>query len=474
MRRIRKCAVLGRVTFNKIIPFLNIDQMCDVLVSASVALAPTKFGILKRLSDFYEIVTPTLDHEVWGATMGLKINSDSVAAILRGTYGVSDSVLCTTSTTCKYAILAGLRALADSNLITQESNWKLPECYKDRVGIVYSTSFGQYDQIIQSLDLQIKADTVRDTVDRVCNLLDASDVPTSLGDEIRAHFAPNARSKLALQMLLTANVQLAQLVGAKGPNTLTSNSCASTVFGLHIAHNFLKCGDADIIVVIGSDLPISNQTGITKSFGDLKVASRRSTAMTPFSKDNDGFIFGEAALCIVLESPRSSRQCQKVARVLNVQTANSAYHGTRLDALHITNVLRMCILKVCASEGVDLKTFAERCVYVSHETCTQLCGAVEVAALRGVFSDHLSSVIVANSKQFTGHTMGACLEDVFAIMCLSEQKVPTGNVSDILPEYSDLNLGVDHQKKDIEYVVHASFGIGSHVSVIIYGRPHMS
>ena len=139
-------------------------------------------------------------------------------------------------------------------------------------------------------------------------------------------------------------------------------------------------------------------------------------------------IVGMGAAAFVVESAQAARErgLQPICEVLGAVTANSAFHGTRLDVDHIAQMMERVVAQA-ESRGVDRHEIAASTVFVSHETYTPARGgsaAAEINALRSTFGPQADSIVITNTKGFTGHAMGAGIEDVVAIKALETGIVP--------------------------------------------------
>ena len=139
-------------------------------------------------------------------------------------------------------------------------------------------------------------------------------------------------------------------------------------------------------------------------------------------------ILGMGAVGIVVESAAAARErgVTPICDVLGAVTANSAFHGTRLDVEHIGEVME-AVVRQAEARGVTRGEIAPKTVFVSHETYTPARGgsaAAEIHALRRVFGDQADEVVIANTKGMTGHAMGVGLEDVVAVKVLETGLVP--------------------------------------------------
>ena len=158
-----------------------------------------------------------------------------------------------------------------------------------------------------------------------------------------------------------------------------------------------------------------------------------------------------------------------ICEVLGAVTANSAFHGTRLDVEHIGGVMEK-LLEQAEARGVDRHAIAANTVFVSHETYTPARGgsaSAEIHALRRVFGPDADALVITNTKGFTGHAMGAGIEDVVAIKALETgvvPPVPNYKVPD--PELGHLNLSTGGSYP-VQYALRLGAGFGSQIAMTL-------
>ncbi|MEI2825286.1 MAG: hypothetical protein V9F04_02010 [Dermatophilaceae bacterium] len=163
------------------------------------------------------------------------------------------------------------------------------------------------------------------------------------------------------------------------------------------------------------------------------------------------------------------RGIQPICEVLGTVIANSAFHGSRLDVNHIGGVMETLVSQV-EQRGVDRHEIADKLVFISHETYTPARGgsaAAEINALRGAFGADAGKIVIANTKGFTGHAMGAGIEDVVAIKALETGIVPpVPNYKEPDPDLGVLNLSTGGPYP-IRYALRLAAGFGSQVAMTL-------
>ncbi len=195
-------------------------------------------------------------------------------------------------------------------------------------------------------------------------------------------------------------------------------------------------------------------------------------AAIPFDRRRHGLIMGMGAASLVVESAEAARErgIQPICEVLSAVTANSAFHGTRLDVQHIGQVMEDLVGQAESCAGIQRQQLAPQMVFVSHETYTPARGgsaSAEVHALRHVFGDGADQIVVANTKGLTGHAMATGIEDVLAVKALETGLVPpVANFKEVDPELGLLNLSKGGSYP-VQYALHLGAGFGSQISMML-------
>ncbi|MBI4656969.1 MAG: acyltransferase domain-containing protein, partial [Elusimicrobia bacterium] len=283
-----------------------------------------------------------------------------------------------------------------------------------------------------------------------------------------------------LKVIPIADSQFAQWVGAKGPIIHLSAACSSTTQSVHVAESWIRSGKAKRVIIIAGD-DITNEIvsewtmpGFVAS-GTATTKDKISEAALPFDRRRHGLIVGSGAVGMVIEDETliKARGMKPLARLLLSDAANSAYHVTRLDTAHVAQVMSNFLAKIERIYGLDRRNFAPKTLFISHETYTPARGgsaSAEVQALKKAFGPDADKVIVSNVKGFTGHTMGASLEEVVAVRALNTGIAPPiANYKEPDPELSGINLSKGG-KYDFEYALRFAAGFGSHMAMSFMQR----
>jgi 3-oxoacyl-(acyl-carrier-protein) synthase/NAD(P)-dependent dehydrogenase (short-subunit alcohol dehydrogenase family)/acyl carrier protein len=281
--------------------------------------------------------------------------------------------------------------------------------------------------------------------------------------------------RFLLRTLAMGHSQFAEFIGARGPNTQINSACASTTQAVSLAEDWIRAGRCRRVIVISADDVTSDHS--IEWFGAGFLASGAAAtdevveeAATPFDRRRHGLIVGMGAAGLVVESAEAARErgIQPICEVLSTVTANSAFHGTRLDVQHIGQMMENLVSQAESLHGISRQQIAPHTVFVSHETYTPARGgsaSAEINALRRVFGDAADQIVIANTKGQTGHAMATGIEDVLAVKALETGLVPpVANFKEVDPELGTLNLSKGGGYP-IEYAVRLGAGFGSQISM---------
>ncbi|MEM7417348.1 MAG: beta-ketoacyl-ACP synthase II [Gemmatimonadota bacterium] len=249
----------------------------------------------------------------------------------------------------------------------------------------------------------------------------------------------------------------------RGPNYATVSACASSAHAIGDAMRHIRHGDADAMVAGGGEATITPMT--FAGFSSMKAMSTRNDdpagASRPFSADRDGFVMGEGAGAVVLESLEHAQA--RGAEILGEIVG----YGLSADAHHITApppgghgaqaAMRMAMKYAGAS--------AEDVAYVNAHGTSTMADAIETDAIKAVLGDHAYEMVVGSTKSMTGHLLGAAgaLEAIISLqVCRTGQIPPTINFSTPDPE---CDLEYAHGgviERPVDLALSNSFGFGGH------------
>ncbi|HAN38075.1 MAG TPA: beta-ketoacyl-[acyl-carrier-protein] synthase II [Chitinophagaceae bacterium] len=265
--------------------------------------------------------------------------------------------------------------------------------------------------------------------------------------------------------------QISMRHNLRGPNFAVVSACASSTNAIMEAYNLLRLGKADIILTGGSEAVIS-EAGVG-GFNAMKAMSERNddpaTASRPYDKDRDGFVMGEAAGMLVLETLDHA-----LARGANI-LCEIAGAGATADAHHITaphpEGLGARNVMLSALEDAGMK--AEEIDYINtHGTSTPLGDIAEVKAIVQVFGEHAYNLNISATKSMTGHCLGAAgvVEAIACIKSVMHDIVPpTINHFTDDPELdARLNFTFNKaQQRTVNAALSNTFGFGGHNACVI-------
>jgi 3-oxoacyl-[acyl-carrier-protein] synthase II len=277
---------------------------------------------------------------------------------------------------------------------------------------------------------------------------------------------PGRVSPFFIPMMISdmAAGQVSIQFGLKGPNFCTVSACASGAHAIGESLRLLMAGDADVILAGGSEATITPMA--LSGFGNARTLSTRNDdpprASRPFDQDRDGFVIGEGAGMLVLETEAHAR-----ARNAKVICELSGY-GASGDAYHMTspsedgNGAARAMMRALEDAGMSPTEIA----YINaHGTSTPTGDPVEVKAVKSVFGDHAHKLMMSSTKSMTGHLLGAAggLEAVITAFAIQRGVVPPTINLEHPDSQCDLDL-VPNQARahDLKGALSNSFGFGGH------------
>ncbi|HQN07473.1 MAG TPA: SDR family NAD(P)-dependent oxidoreductase [Thermoanaerobaculia bacterium] len=403
------------------------------------------------------------------------------------------------------AIAAGLEALHDAGIplvmryktttkgTKLPERWVLPEALQDDTGIVFASAFPGYDSFAERLrgyfldherrerltDLEALRATLAGKGASAEALAELDGRIADLKGLIeREHYTFDRR--FLFQILSMGHSQFAELIGARGPNTQVNAACSSTTQAVTIAEDWIRAGRARRVLVIAADDATSDQmmewigAGFVAT-GAAALDEKVEDAALPFDRRRHGMVIGMGAIGLVVEGAEAARErgITPACRLLSAVTANSAFHGTRLDVNHISQVMETLVSQAERKWGVDRHAIAPKMIFVSHETYTPARGgsaSAEIFALRGTFGASVDSIVMANTKGFTGHPMAVGIEDALAVKMLETGIVPPiPNFREVDPELGPLHLSKGG-RYDRDYTLRLAAGFGSQIAMTLLER----
>lgn len=278
------------------------------------------------------------------------------------------------------------------------------------------------------------------------------------------HKGPNKISPFMIPMLITnmAPGNIAMTVGAKGMNIAVTSACASGTHAVGVALDYIRSGRATAVITGGAEASIT-PLGIS-GFTALKALSTRNddptTASRPFNAQRDGFVMGEGAGLLLLESLESAleRNAPIYAEVVGFGATDDAYHMTAPDekCTGMLGAMKMAL--------DDANITPSQVQYINaHGTSTQLNDMLETKAIKMLFGDYAYKLAISSNKSQLGHLLGAAggIELAITAKAIQQGIAPaTMNLTE-----ADPNCDLDYvpntpRTLPIEYALSNSFGFG--------------
>lgn len=336
----------------------------------------------------------------------------------------------------QYALVAAEEAFNDSGLDVEKLD-------KDRAGVIFGSGIGG----LETFQIEVLNFAAGDGTPKFNPFF----IPKMIGDIAAGHISIK--------------------YGFRGPNFGTVSACASSTNAIIDAFNYIRLGHADIMITGGSEaaVTIAGMGG----FNALHALSTRNddpkTASRPMDKDRDGFVLGEGAGALVLESYEHA-----IARGATIYCEIGG-GGMSADAHHITaphpeglgakNVMLNCLrdagLKPEDVDGVNM-----------HGTSTPLGDIAESKAILAVFGEHAYTMNLNSTKSMTGHLLGAAgaIETIASILSIKHGIVPPtiNHFTDDEEIDAKLNFTFNKaQKRDMKVVMSNTFGFGGHNACVL-------
>jgi 3-oxoacyl-[acyl-carrier-protein] synthase II len=275
--------------------------------------------------------------------------------------------------------------------------------------------------------------------------------------------------------MLTINLAAGQIsikYGAKGPNSAVSTACATGSHSIGDAFKIIQRGDADAVIAGGTEAVITPMA--VGGFNAMKALSTRNDepekASRPFDVDRDGFVIGEGAGIIILESLHHAMD--RGAKIY----AEIVGYGMTADAYHITapspggEGAARCMTLALKDSGIG---HSEVDYINAHGTSTKYGDEIESQAIKAVFGEHAYKVAISSTKSMIGHLLGAAggVEAVLSVLSIvNDMAPPTINLDNPDPE-CDLDYVPNKARKlKINYALSNSFGFGGTNACLLFKK----
>lgn len=280
---------------------------------------------------------------------------------------------------------------------------------------------------------------------------------------------PKRVSPFFIPMMIAnmASGHVSILFGAKGPNTTAVTACATGTHSIGDSYKLIQRGDADVMICGGAEATI-RPTGMA-GFCSMRAMSTRNDepekASRPFDLERDGFVMGEGAGILILESLEHAqkRGAKIYGEIIGYGLSGDAHHMTEPDPSGPERCMKMAIRDAgIAPEEVD---------YINaHGTSTPVGDRSETIAIKRAFGDHAYNLAVSSTKSMTGHLLGAAggVEGVICGLTLQHGVIPpTINLEHPDPECDLDYVPNEARRADVRVTMSNSFGFGGHNATII-------
>jgi 3-oxoacyl-[acyl-carrier-protein] synthase II len=334
-------------------------------------------------------------------------------------------------------------ALAGADFAVKSANWKPEDSDLDEVGVYVSSGIGGFDIIEREHG----------------KLLNGGP------GKISPFFIPSAIVNLA-----SGNISIRY--GARGPNSATATACSASAHAIGDSFKIIERGAAEMMICGGAEATVTPM-GIG-GFAAMKALSTRNDdpahASRPWDSGRDGFVVGEGAGILVMESLEHAqkRNAPILAEIVGYGMSGDAYHITQ-PAENGDGAYRVMMAAI-----KDAKLTPGDIGYVNaHGTSTPIGDVIETRALKRVFGERAKKVPISSTKSMTGHLLGGAggLEGGISVLALRDQILPpTINLENPDPE-CDLDYVPNHARKaSVEYALSNSFGFGGTNAALIFKR----
>ena len=336
----------------------------------------------------------------------------------------------------QFACVAALEALEHANLNMEKED-------ADRVGVLIGSGVGGIITITDQHKILLQKGPKR-----VSPFL----IPMMLGD--------------------MASGQVSMMIGAKGPNFSTVSACATGADSIGEALEMIRRGRADVVIAGGTEAAVC-EIGVAGFNSCMALSTRNEDpqgASRPFDSGRDGFVLGEGAGLIVLESLKHAEQ-----RGANIIAELSGY-GASSDAHHVTQPHPEGEGAARAMKWAieDAGIAPDKVDYINaHGTSTPLNDKYETIAMKRMYGDHAYKLAISSTKSMTGHLLGAAggIEAAFTVLAIKDGVVPpTININDPDPD-CDLNYVPNNAiKQTVNVAMSNSLGFGGHNASLVFKR----
>ncbi|MGL5477868.1 MAG: beta-ketoacyl-ACP synthase II [Clostridium sp.] len=336
---------------------------------------------------------------------------------------------------CQFALVSAKEAIKSANL-------DLDNMDKERIGVIVGSGIGGF----QTIETEI------------------SKMASGSSRRVSPFFIP-----MAIINMAAGNISIKY--GLRGPSTSVVTACATGTNSIGEAFRQIKHGYADVMLAGGVEAPIT-KIGI-EGFASLKALNSSNDpkrASIPFDKERSGFVMGEGAGILVLESLESAKK--RGAKIL----AEVVGYGSTCDAYHITSPdpdgegAARAMLEAINEANIE----KEEVSYINaHGTSTPLNDKFETAAIKKAFGEYAYKIPVSSTKSMTGHLLGAAgaIEAIICVESLLENFVPPTIGLEKKDEDCDLDyVSTGGRDEEVNYALTNSLGFGGHNATLLFKK----
>ncbi len=288
---------------------------------------------------------------------------------------------------------------------------------------------------------------------------------------------PDRCSPMTVPMLIVnmAAGWVSMIHNAKGPNLCSVTACATSAHSIGDGYRIIQRGEADVIFAGGSEAPITSL--VLAGFSSARTLSTRNDEPTkasrPFDLNRDGFVLGEGAAILILESlsHAQNRGAHIYAEIVGYGSTSDAYDivQPRPDGEGAGRAM------ACTLEEANLKP--EAVDYVNaHGTSTPVGDRAETTAIKRVFKDYAQSgkLAISSTKSMTGHLLGAAgaLEAAISVLAIQDSIIPATINLDTPDPQCDLNYTANKARLNVpvNIAMSNSFGFGGHNCSLLFRK----
>ena len=484
------------------------EGVLDEILSGRNMIEPVSSEIQqKQIDKHVEFVIKSKDgnHRIERLTspmQAIKLAAKGGAFDLEKEFGLPAKWVRSMDRSFQLAIAAGILALKDAGIPLVlyykptstggylPDRWGLPADMIDETGVIFTSAFPVANSMMGDLSKRVAGLLNNKTAKEVrafCDKFISQISDPALKAEIEAWYQANFKDKeiepeaftseFILKTIIIAHSHFCQWIRARGPATALSAACASTAQAIAVAQDWIKLGRCKRVIVISADDPTNDNVSewILTAFlasGAATTEADVTKAALPFDRRRNGMIVGMGAVSLIVEEEAevAKRGMKPLAKLLSTEIANSGFHVTRLDVAHVAQVMDRLVATAEKEYGLNRADIAKQLVFISHETYTPARGgsaSAEAYALKSTFGKDVSSIIVSNTKGFTGHSMGAGLEDAIAVRCLNTGLIPPiANFKEADPELEGITLSKGGHY-DFKYALRLAAGFGSQLGMTL-------